>query len=503
MKKRFRTAGACIPEKNYMVDISGRINIIKEFIEHGDYFTINRPRQYGKTTTLNELFKALKNEYVVIYTSFEGAGDDLFSSDESFCSRILGRFAFDTRMTDKESSELLLKYHKKGLKNFDELSNAISDFIQETGKEAALLIDEVDKNSNSKVFLQFLGLLRNKYLARDAGEDITFKTVILAGVHDIKNLKLAIRDENEAGFNSPWNIAIDFNIDMSFPADEICAMLESYSKDIGLSFDTYKISGEINRLTNGYPYLVSRICCLIDEQFDKNWTSAGVEEAAKYILDEKSPLFDDVIKNIDNNSDLKTVVSEMLFEGRRVSYSLDTFEKGIIYGIFTKKNDSLAIHNELFEARLYNFLLEQRHVIEMASPLFSVAKNQFIKDNKLDMERLLLKFQEFMYQEYRKSDEKFYEKHGRLLFLAYIRPIINGGGYYFVEPMTRENKRMDICITYGNEKHIVELKIWYGRQYEQDGVTQLAEYLDIQKQKTGWLLTFGPAAQREKSAAGE
>ena len=40
MKKRFCTTGTCIPEKNYMVDISGRIDrIISEYIENGQYFT--------------------------------------------------------------------------------------------------------------------------------------------------------------------------------------------------------------------------------------------------------------------------------------------------------------------------------------------------------------------------------------------------------------------------------------------------------------------------------
>lgn len=49
MPKRFCVTGTCIPEKNYMVDISGRIDrIIRDYIEKGQYFTINRTRQYGK-----------------------------------------------------------------------------------------------------------------------------------------------------------------------------------------------------------------------------------------------------------------------------------------------------------------------------------------------------------------------------------------------------------------------------------------------------------------------
>lgn len=52
MVKKFCITGTCVPEKNYMVDISDRIDrITKDYIEQGQYFTINRARQYGKTTT--------------------------------------------------------------------------------------------------------------------------------------------------------------------------------------------------------------------------------------------------------------------------------------------------------------------------------------------------------------------------------------------------------------------------------------------------------------------
>ena len=61
MPKRFCVTGTCIPEKNYMVDISGRIDrIIRDYIEKGQYFTINRARQYGKTTTLYLLERRLR-----------------------------------------------------------------------------------------------------------------------------------------------------------------------------------------------------------------------------------------------------------------------------------------------------------------------------------------------------------------------------------------------------------------------------------------------------------
>ena len=81
MKKRFCTTGTCIPEKNYMVDIS-------EYIENGQYFTINRARQYGKTTTLYLLEKRLRENYIVLSLSFESA-DEYFQSLSSLAEGLM------------------------------------------------------------------------------------------------------------------------------------------------------------------------------------------------------------------------------------------------------------------------------------------------------------------------------------------------------------------------------------------------------------------------------
>ena len=45
--KQFNTTAVCIPSKHYMVDLSERVKEIKELVDDGKYFTINRARQYG------------------------------------------------------------------------------------------------------------------------------------------------------------------------------------------------------------------------------------------------------------------------------------------------------------------------------------------------------------------------------------------------------------------------------------------------------------------------
>lgn len=49
---------------------------------------------------------------------------------------------------------------------------------------------------------------------------------------------------------------------------------------------------------------------------------------------------------------------------------------------------------------------------------------------------------------------------------------------------------MDIVITYGNEEHIIELKIWRGDAYRKDGITQLEGYMDSRNAEVGYLVRF-------------
>jgi hypothetical protein len=487
--KYFNVTGLCIPEKHYMVDISSKVKKIMEMVDRGDYFTINRPRQFGKTTTFNELVEELNKKYIVIKTSFEGIGDDLFETEEKFCNEVFEIFASSVRFTNKELYTKL-KYYEDKTNNFKQLSNNITEIIEEYGKDMILIIDEVDKSSGNRIFMQFLGVLRNKYLSMNAGKDLTFKSVILGGVNDIKNIKLKIRDEKDRVFNSPWNIAADFKLDMSFSAEEIKTMLKEYVNETNIKMDIEFLAKEIRNFTSGYPYLVSRLCKNIDEYLDKDWTLVGLTKAIKMTLNEHNTLFVDVIKNLENFEEIKAVVYEILVEGKQVSYNSFAYEKGIMYGILAEHEGRLVIHNKLFETLLYDYLIAQRHMRKMASRFTQVDKDEVLENDKLDMEKLLLKFQEFMYGEYREEDERFYETNGRLIFLAYLKPILNGKGFSFVEPQTRQNKRMDIVITYGSEKHIVELKIWNGEAYKLKGLEQLSTYMKEQKVDKGYLLQF-------------
>lgn len=489
--REFNITGVCISRKHYVVDVSDKMDKIIELIEKEQYFTINRARQYGKTTTLWNIYNCLEDKYLVVKISFEGIGESAFSSENAFVISFINLVSKRLKQ-NKLDIDSIRKWEegRNPLNSLEDLSAKITQLVEDSPKEIILMIDEVDKSSNNQLFLHFLGMLRNKYLDREEGIDSTFKSVILAGVYDVKNLKVKIRPEDEKKYNSPWNIAADFNVDMSFNPKEISTMLADYEKDKHTGMDIAALSEEIYKFTSGYPFLVSKICKLIDERLDKNWTIEGVQEAIKILLDEKNTLFDDLIKNIENDKDIFNSVENLILKGKRMIYNPDAYEKELMFGIMAKADDnSLKIHNKIFEIRIYNYLIAKR-AKEQGDILTYEYRTNFIIDEKLNMETVLNKFQEIMHDEYRNKDEKFIEREGRLLFLCFLKPIINGKGFYYVESETRMDNRMDIIVTYGEEQHIIELKIWHGESYENDALKQLAEYLKSKRENKGYLISF-------------
>ena len=92
MKKVFNTTAVCIPEEHYMVNLEGRLRKVKKLVDQGKYFTINRARQYGKTTLLRALYRYLQKEYYVVLMDFQTFGSAEFQTEERFARSFAGSF---------------------------------------------------------------------------------------------------------------------------------------------------------------------------------------------------------------------------------------------------------------------------------------------------------------------------------------------------------------------------------------------------------------------------
>ena len=507
MLKVFNTTGVCIPEQHYMVNITERLRKIKELIDTDCYFVINKARQYGKTTTLRALYSYLQKDYYVVLMDFQMFGNADFDTEHDFAVSFVHTFVELLEYNDIDRSEkyqetlsALLQEAEKEKFALRLLFKGLKQICATLDRPLVLMIDEVDSASDNQVFVDFLAQLRSMYLGRDLYP--AFKSVILAGVYDIRNLRQKIRGEEEHKYNSPWNIAADFDVDMSFSSDEIAQMLMDYERDHETGMNIREMADLLYDYTSGYPFLVSRLCQLLDRNVrekytDRSWKEiwnySGFNEAVRILLNEKNMLFESLSEKLTSYPELNEMLQALLFNGKTIVYNY--YEPSIniatMFGFVKNQNGILVISNRIFETWLYNLYLSTAEI--QKSAIYSEAimdKNQFLMNGRLNMRLVLEKFVTHVQDIYGDCSEKFIEEEGRKYFLLYLRSIINGTGNYYIEARTREQKRTDVIVDYKGEQFIIEMKIWRGKEYNDRGEQQLVEYLNRYHLNVGYMLSF-------------
>ena len=197
MRKVFNTDGYCDPELHYMVDLSSRLNEIRSMVDAGQYFTVNRARQYGKTTILTALAAFLEEEYEVISLDFQTISYADFASELNFVAAFSGELLENAAHIPAEVKAKLEQYaagHPYRA-TLSALFRTLTEFCRQSDKKIVLLIDEIDTATNNQVFIDFLAQLRAYYLKRRRMP--VFQSVILAGVYDVRNISRKIRPEED------------------------------------------------------------------------------------------------------------------------------------------------------------------------------------------------------------------------------------------------------------------------------------------------------------------
>ena len=149
-------------------------------------------------------------------------------------------------------------------------------------------------------------------------------------------------------------------------------MLIEYESDHNTGMDVSSIAHEIYAYTSGYPFLVSRLCSIMDEQlvpnkFDtlsKAWTIQGMDEAVKLLLQERNTLFESLTGKLTNYPETKAALRRILIQGEKLSYNPDQEEIVQLetYGFIKNKDNTVVISNRIFETRLYNLFLSEEEL---------------------------------------------------------------------------------------------------------------------------------------------
>jgi len=276
-------------------------------------------------------------------------------------------------------------------------------------------------------------------------------------------------------------------------------MLLDYVETTGRKMDIKAVSEKIHFWTNGYPFLVSKLCKMVDEELlpkreNKNWDIVDIEWAVSKLMQEMNTLFESLAKNLEDIPKLFELIKSVLVGHEEISFSLMdpiiNFAK--LYGmIIPDEYNKIRIHNKIFEEVMTEYFVTK--IMLSNYEILNKVKEPYIKkDGNLDFRMVMLKFQETIKEKYNSHDylksDKFLENELRMLFMVFLKPILNGIGFCFKEVQTGAEKRLDLVVLFKKQKFVVEMKIWRGDEYHKAGIIQLKDYMQAESVQEGYML---------------
>jgi len=129
------------------------------------------------------------------------------------------------------------------------------------------------------------------------------------------------------------------------------------------------------------------------------------------LLRENNTLFDSLIKNLENNPPLYDLTYEIIINGLQMPFDPhdSIISLGRLYGVF-KQNGTVKVHNRVYEQILYNYMTVRTLREQLASKPTHASYTYEKSDGSLDLEKALLRFQQFLREQYSGQDPQFLER---------------------------------------------------------------------------------------------
>ncbi len=490
-ERTFNTAGPQKPKLHYSIDPLSRFDLedILMLIRQERYFVLHAPRQTGKTSCLLALRDYLNKEgkYLAVYANVEG-GQALRNDVRGVIKATIDIIANELDMVC-DTSYQHIRDEVKDLEPASMLTIYLSRLSKAIGKPLVLFIDEIDSLVGDSL-VSVLRQLRSGYPNRPAAFPMS---IILCGVRDVRDYRIVLSNQDIVTGGSAFNIKAASLRLGNFSKEEIHELFMQHTDETGQEFDEgcFPI---IWHATEGQPWLVNAIGLEVTYNMRENRDRSVriipdmVERAIENIIYRRDTHID-ILINILKEDRVRRVIQPMLAnsddaeDGNIPSDDIQYVEDmGLIK---RERGKPRRIANNIYREIIPRELTWSTQDGLTQNPLWYM--NQ---DNSINMEKLLLDFQQFFRQNADSWIGSFdYAEAGpQLLLQAFLQRIVNGGGY-----IDREyglgRRRTDLLIRkpltdgYGGpvQRIVLELKIRRGAldNVIEEGLEQTFAYMDL------------------------
>ncbi len=455
-KKFFEDSGLVDPAHSYHVNLENVINTrgqdMRTMVDLGRYFSIFAPRQSGKTTFFRDFCFRLAEDptYVPILLSFqymknldatafyERVQKDLFQQLTKRLESVncAGKDAVKDFLTSTSVSTHAGIY---------DLFETLNQLIQ--SKKIVIFIDEFDGIPRSELE-NFLTTLRELYQKYKGQTDKALYSVGLVGIRNITKLIV--------GGVSPFNIADQVKLP-PFSLKNVWDLYGQYTDETHQLFTEGAVL-KVYEETAGQPWLVNRLGTLLTIDIKPETTDPvnekDVEKAVELLLYEENNHFDNITEKA---RQFKETFVDVVFDGVNYVPGDEAQSLLLTHGLIKAEGKKLTVANPIYRKRFAKTFFRESHATTDV-----VDKGYYTPDGFLNMAAILSDFEEYIVQigvNAFYAGGKPYEKTGQFLLTAWLYQFVEGGKGDLRYEVPSGLGRMDILLTYGGQKTIIETKI--------------------------------------------
>ena len=459
-------------------------------IQQQRYFVLHAPRQTGKTSCMLALRDYLNQtgDYIAIYANIEGgqaSRNDVQSVVKSTVDIITREVVLT--LNDEKFEQVRDSVQTEGRDSM--LSTFLTKLSRSLPKPLVLIIDEIDALVGDSL-VSVLRQIRSGYANRPKAFP---QTVILCGVRDVRDYRIVLSNQDIVTGGSAFNIkAMSLRLG-NFSKEEIRELYMQHTRETGQQFDEACFP-MVWTATEGQPWLVNALALEVTWNMKENRdrsiviTPEMMYRAQERIIYRRDTHIDILIDKL-KEPRVKRVIEPILANEEEPDEKKMS-DEDIMYvkdmGLVNKERGKpLRISNAI-----YREIIPRELTASTQQQLLQQPQWYQNADGSINMEKLLLDFQQFFRQNADSWIQKFdYAEAGpQLLLQAFLQRIVNGGGY-----IDREyglgRKRTDLLIRkpltdgYGGpvQRIVLELKIKRGAldTIIEKGLEQTTEYMDI------------------------
>ena len=491
MERFFNTAGPNRPSMNYTIDPLSRFDLddVLMLIRQQKYFVLHAPRQTGKTSCLLALRDYLNShgDYIAVYANVEG-GQASRNNVKSVIKSTVDTLAEEARLIMKND---LARNARNSVQDEDEdamLSTFLRRLCESLDKPLVLFIDEIDALVGDSL-VSVLRQIRSGYANRPQAFP---SSIVLCGVRDVRDYRIVLSNQDIITGGSAFNIKAKSLRLGNFTPDEIRQLYQQHTDETGQEFDEACFP-MIWEATEGQPWLVNALGNEVTYEIRENRDRSVriipemIDRAQEQIIYRRDTHIDILIDKL-KEPRVKRVIEPILANSDDVDEDNMT-DEDILYvkdmGLVVKERGKpIRISNAI-----YREIIPRELTASTQQRLLQQPQWYQNPDNSINMEKLLLDFQQFFRQNADSWIQKFdYAEAGpQLLLQAFLQRIVNGGGY-----IDREyglgRQRTDLLIRkpltdgYGGpvQRVVLEMKIRRGalETVINEGLRQTAGYMD-------------------------